>query len=104
MQSMCQKDIAMKKFMNHNKIFADIINNAVFNGMQVVKPEDLYYSYTETEYKGNKKLHNQYQDLSRFWIVRGVILAKFSIENQVFVRETEPVKLIGYDGPVMMYS
>ena len=98
MQSMCQKDIAMKKFMNHNQIFADIINNAVFNGMQVVKPEDLYYSYTETEYKGNRKLHNQYQDLSRFWIVHGVILAKFSIENQVFVRETEPAKLIGYDG------
>lgn len=38
---MGRKDSCEKEFVSDNRIFADIINGAVFSGKQVVKPEDL---------------------------------------------------------------
>lgn len=95
---MGQPDVTMKPFMNHDDVFADIINNSIFHGKKVVKSTDLKLTNTETQYKGNRKYHSQYQDLSRFWVVNDVILARFSLENQMGIRYREPVKLIGYDG------
>lgn len=36
-----EKDIAEKNLFSHEEVFADICNGLMFNGEQIIKPEDL---------------------------------------------------------------
>ena len=39
---MADKDTAMKVLFSNNDYFADLFNYKIFNGKQVIKPEDIY--------------------------------------------------------------
>ena len=45
-----QLDLILKKLLNHNDVFADIVNAVLFRGKEVVKPEDLRNVQTTSEY------------------------------------------------------
>ena len=36
-----QNDLAGKQLLDHNDVFADILNAVVFQGKQIIKPKDL---------------------------------------------------------------
>ncbi len=41
LMKMGKQDIALKSYFKNNDRFADLINTGIYNGIQVVKPDDL---------------------------------------------------------------
>ena len=60
-----QLDLILKKLLNHNDVFADIVNAVLFRGEEVVKPEDLRNVQTTSMYKGEGKLNSMERDIAK---------------------------------------
>ena len=95
---MGQKDLRLKKLFSHNDIFADVLNALLFNGEQVVKPEELIDAGTDSQYEGDELAHGQEQDCAKYWVRNGRIIAKFCLEHQIKVLWYMPVRGFGYEG------
>ena len=60
---MGEKDITQKNLEDYNDVFADIINGVIYQGKQVVVPDDLENAVVHSQYKDDKsKLHEQERD------------------------------------------
>ena len=55
---MGQKDAAEKILEDYQDVFADILNVLVFQGKQVVKPEELCETKVLSHYKAKQKMGN----------------------------------------------
>ena len=65
---MGQKDIAEKILVDYNDVFADIINVCVYNGKEMVKPDDLSNTSVHGHYKAEDgKLHEEERDVAKYW-------------------------------------
>ena len=99
---MGQKDMVEKLLEGHNDVFADIINGLVFQGMQVVSPEDLREATARSMYKAGTKYHEQERDIAKYWVIhqkRGDrTVALLALENQTGYDPDAAPRLIGYDG------
>ena len=95
---MGQIDLRLKKLFSHNDIFADVLNVLLFEGKQVVKPEELIDAGTDSQYEGDRLAHGQDQDCAKYWKRNGRIIAKFCLENQIEILWYMPVRSIGYVG------
>ena len=102
---MGDKDNETKKFIEKNRIFADVFNYFIYDGEQVIKPDDLHQLDT-TEIILNKKLPidknsiKKYRDIIKHWAIKRddkatyVILA---VENQSEIHYAMPVRTMLYD-------
>ncbi|MDO4171073.1 MAG: Rpn family recombination-promoting nuclease/putative transposase [Lachnospiraceae bacterium] len=96
---MGQKDISQKILEDYNDVFADIVNVLIFQGKQVVKPEELEDTKLRSQYKADDtKLHEQERDIAKLWKKGGVLFTVCGIENQTTIDEDMPLRVIGYDG------
>ena len=100
------KDTKAKEFLSNNERFADLFNYYLFEGRQVIRPEDLEERDT-TEvlslYGRNKKeiQKQKWRDLLKHAIIKATktaVFVLFGIENQSDIHYAMPVKNMIYDG------
>ena len=65
---MAAKDIAEKDLEAKNDVFADIMNNLMFGGVEYVKEDELEQGRQRSSYASDSKhIREQERDLSKFW-------------------------------------
>ena len=64
---MGEKDIAEKTLEGYNDVFADIVNGLLFNGRQVVDPDDLEDQLPRSMYKADGKIREMERDVVKRW-------------------------------------
>ena len=94
------KDIVEKDFLAFPDIAADVINVLLYRGKEVITAEDLLAGPTETIYQGIEKLRNQYEDLCKYYIKNGKVIAMYLIANQSRKDSKMLLRKIGYTGGV----
>ena len=96
---MGQKDISEKIFEDYDDVFSDIFNGIVYDGEQVIKPDELSNALVHSQYKDEKGiLHEEERDVAKYWEKNKVRLAVYGIENQSRIDRNLPLRIIGYDG------
>lgn len=96
---MGQKDISEKILVDYNDVFADIMNVCVYNGEEVVKPDDLENALVHAQYKAEDgMLHEEERDVAKYWKKENVAITMYGIENQIKIDKNMPFRMIGYDG------
>lgn len=96
---MGSKDISEKILEDYNDVFADIVNNLLFDGEQLVQQKDLENSKDKSQYKADDGvLHEQERDTMKFWKNSEVRIAVIGLENQTDIDADMPLRVIGYDG------
>ena len=79
---MKDKDIAEKILEDYPDVFADIVNGFLFNGNEVVKPEELEDMQLRSAYRAELKLHDMERDVAKRWKKNGIRIACVGFENQ----------------------
>ena len=80
-------------------VFADILNVLLFDGKQVVQPEELFDVGLRSQFKADTgREHEQERDVAKYWIRDGKILAMFGLENQTNTDYDMPMRIFSYDG------
>ena len=93
-----EKDVSEKILEDHNDVFADIINNLLFDGREVVKEDELENAATVSQLKMEDGLHEQERDTAKYWRRGTFIIAALGIENQSRDDSSMPLRLFSYDG------
>ena len=95
---MAEKDTVGKTLEPYSDVFADIINGFLFDGEQVVKPEDLTPADIFSQYKADKNIRSQERDVSKYWRDSCFnIIAFFGIENQSDPDKNMAMRVLSYD-------
>lgn len=94
---MAEKDRVSKTLESHNDVFADIVNVLLFDGQQIIRPEELSPAENDSQYKADGQIHSQERDVSKYWHNTNIKIY-FGIENQSAADEMMPVRIISYDG------
>ena len=102
------KDNATKAYMSNNTVFADAFNFYLYQGEQVIKPEDLVELDTTesvTIYEQNKNAagssEQRYRDVLKSAVIKQkdkTVYAILGIENQSDIHYAMPVRNLIYDG------
>ena len=95
---MGEKDIAEKVLEDYNDVFADIVNVLLFQGEQIVKPEQLEDKTLRSSYKADGKLREIVRDVGKNWNQDTIRIACLGIENQTDSDADMPLRGISYDG------
>ena len=94
---MAEKDRISKTLESYNSVFADIVNALLFDGKQIVLPDELSPAEIDSQYKADGKIHSQERDVSKYWRNTNIMIY-FGLENQSDTDEFMPVRVISYDG------
>jgi hypothetical protein len=92
------KDIAEKILEDYPDVFADIVNGFLFNGNEVVKPEELEDMQLRSAYRAELKLHDMERDVAKRWKKNGIRIACVGFENQTAPDSRMVLRVLGYDG------
>ena len=95
---MKEKDIAEKILEDYPDVFADIVNGFLFNGNEVVKPEELEDMKLRSAYRAELKLHDMERDVAKRWKKNGIRIACVGFENQTAPDSRMVLRVLGYDG------
>lgn len=95
---MAEKDIAEKILEDYPDIFADIVNGLLFQGREVIKPEELEDTKLRSAYKAEGKLHEMERDVAKRWKENGIRIACIGFENQSSTDADMVLRVYGYDG------
>ncbi len=95
---MKDKDIAEKILEDYPDVFADIVNGFLFNGNEVVKPEELEDMKLRSAYRAELKLHDMERDVAKRWKKNGIRIACVGFENQTASDSRMVLRVLGYDG------
>ena len=92
-----QKDLAEKKLLDCNDVFADIVNAVVFQGKPGVRPEDLrevhpVSAYSEGDFRQLER------DIAKRWVKGNMTMCFLGTENQNEIDPDMLFRNIGYDG------
>ena len=93
-----QLDLILKKLVNHNDVFADIVNAVLFRGEEMVKPEELKDVQTISMYRGEGKLNSMERDIAKRWVKGKMTLCFLGAENQTRIDPDMVFRNIGYGG------
>ena len=93
---MGKADIAVKTWLNNNERFADLFNGSVFNGQQIILPDELEDLDRETDIlitdkTDRRKGLQRHRDLVKRWRKK-VDLAVLACESQDQVHYAMPVR------------
>ena len=99
---MGKSNIAIKQFFRDKVRFADLFNGYVFQGKQIITPEDLEEKDSESSIiiQNNDSATRgvqKYRDITMQW-KKGASLAILAVENQDKVHYAMPVRTMLYDG------
>ena len=94
------KDVSEKILEDYNDVFADIVNNLVFDGREVLRPEELEPALAVSQFKMDDGLHEQERDTAKHWKRGTIIMAAWGLENQTASDPEMPLRVAGYDGAV----
>ena len=95
------KDIEEKQFEDYNDVFADIVNVLLFDGKELIKPEELENSKDKSRFKATDgTIKEQERDVSKWWRKNKIRLAFLGVENQTKPDPKICLRLYGYDGAV----
>lgn len=90
--------MAEKILESYNDVFCDIVNVLLFEGDEVLKPEELEDQAPRSHYKADGKLHEMERDVAKRWKKEKIRIACVGIENQTNADPDMPLRVIGYDG------
>lgn len=94
------RDIVEKNFLAYPDVAADVINVLLYQGKAVTTAENLLAGPTETIYQGIERLRNQYEDLCKYCMEDGKIIAMYLIANQSKADGKMLLRKAGYIGGV----
>ena len=95
---MAEKDVLEKVLADYNDVFADIVNVLLFDGEQVVEPDDLETVKDRSRYKADGRVHEQERDVAKRLKNGNATIALFGFEHQTAAERYMPIRQIGYDG------
>ena len=95
---MGEKDITEKTLESYNDVFADILNVLLFNGKQIVDPNDLEDQNPHSFYKADRKFRELERDVIKRWKKQNIRIACIGIENQTDPDPYMVLRVLGYDG------
>lgn len=97
---MGNKDRAVKNLENIASVFADIINGFIFNGEDIVAPEELIDVIPRHIVKPDNdgSFKEQERDAIKSWNKTGITFALLGLENQTAIEKIMPLRIISYDG------
>lgn len=105
-------DTITKAYIRENKVFADAFNYLIYNGRQIIHPENLHeldtteialpFSNQNTHNKSEnpKSFIQQYRDVLKYATIKEDTMATYvllGIENQTNIHYAMPVRNIMYD-------
>lgn len=94
-------DVVLKEYWKDNVRFADFFNAVLFNGKQLIDPDELSDADTESgfiiENKNYASSVSAARDNIKVWKRFGISLALLGMENQDSVHYGMPVRIMGYD-------
>ena len=83
--------------MEEAEVFADISNVNLYDGRNVIRPEDLELLPQEMHYKDSEgKPAKVMADVRMRWRKNGTIIALIQMENQSEINNIMPVRDLGY--------
>lgn len=97
---MAEKDVTEKILEANNDVFSDIINGCLYQGEQVILPEDLQDHFAISSYENKGKLYSTERDVSKIWTNGVFNIACLGIENQTNIDVNMPLRVISYDGNI----
>ena len=77
---MSKKDINEKEYFNDNLHFADVCNGILFQGRDVIRPEELKEAEQDIIYMSDDGRHKIIPDKMRIW--NGICMGILTLENQ----------------------
>ena len=95
---MGEKDITEKTLEAYNDVFSDIVNVLLFNGKQVVDPDDLEDRTPLSFYKADGKIRELERDVAKRWKKQNIRIACIGLENQTDPDPYMALRVAGYDG------
>jgi hypothetical protein len=95
---MSQKDISEKILEAYNDVFSDIVNVLLFDGEEVIKPDELEEQAPRTAYKADGKYREIERDVAKRWKNGNIRVACVGLENQTEPDDDMSLRIIGYDG------
>ena len=97
-------DIVLKNYWQNNEHFADFFNAVLFDGEQVINPDELESKDTDASYISEHKSYIESIGASRDMIKvhkhsleQGVELVLLGMESQEYVDYAMPMRVMGYD-------
>lgn len=95
---MAEKDLTQKILLSYGDVFADCENALAYGGEQRLQAEKLHPAPTESYYRGKKKLHNQFADVSAYLVENGEIRRQFLIGNETELEKYQVLRKVSYQG------
>ena len=95
---MGEKDITEKTLEAYNEVFADIVNVLLFQGEQIIRPEDLVDQTPRAIYKADGKIREIERDVAKKWVTNNIRIACIGLENQTEPDRYMALRVMGYDG------
>ena len=91
------RDLTEKNLVEAPEVFADISNVNLYDGEQVIRPEDLELLPQEMYYKDREgKPAKVMADVRMRWRKNGSVIAMIQIENQSEINNIMPIRDLGY--------
>ena len=94
-------DIVLKEYWRNNEQFADFFNAVLFDGKQMIKPDELCDIDSESSYIEEHRKYTSSIEASRDnikeWKQHGVAFAMYGQEAQEHIHYAMPMRIMGYD-------
>lgn len=95
---MAGKDMTEKALEAYDDVFADIVNNLIYEGIPVITENELEQGRERSVYSSEKGIRQQERDTSKYWKNKTFRIAFFGLENETEPEDDMPFRVIGYDG------
>ena len=95
---MAGKDMTEKALEAYSDVFADMMNQFLFDGKDIVREEDLIQMRERSVYYGDKSLREQERDTVKPWQHGQIQIAYVGFENESASQQDMPLRVLGYDG------
>lgn len=97
-------DIVLKSYWSNNEQFADLFNAVLFDGEEVIKPEELEEADTEEsailehrEYAESINVSRDNIKIQKISTAYGVQFVLLGVESQEHIHYAMPMRVMGYD-------
>lgn len=93
-----EKRITEKILFSDEAVFADICNGFLFNGSQIIQPEDLRAVSPVPASFSDGGTQTQERSISKMWAKGNIKISLICIENQTNYDPDMPILILDYDG------
>ena len=95
---MGEKDTTSKILLAYTDVFSDIVNGLLFNGKQIIRPDDLEDQAPRAIYKADGRIREIERDVAKRWHRNHIRIACIGFENQAEDDPDMVLRVYGYDG------